>query len=189
MLISNELIGFAVGGVSAVSFISSDDDFTSITPPSQGDLIILWGHSGGTPSGFTNIYTDGNEFLSYKLSNGTETGFTDSGVVAIFRADGAISSVLPNSIDSELTNGDPSSQLVTASAAKCPAIVIAAYVSSGNVLISSAFTPDADGFVNESDNTRALVWKIYNQNPQDHTVDMGDAGSSNYLVSCYIEIS
>lgn len=189
----------------------------SLTAPADinaGDLLVFFDtgvnigaapDASAVPSGFTEILTDslgGSDdarmTLSYKIADGTEgssslTGMTHDFEVKLlytYRGDIAISSVNIVDTDSEITDGNPTSQTIASGSGSAPLVVVAGYTSSG-VVNPRTFSPAKDGEIGENDTAieGSLAYKIYNSSPANVSIDMDDEGVSNGLCGCYIECS
>ena len=206
-----------VGSPARLTSISQQDSATAtgtdVTGPAgieSGDLIVILDMAFGfsTPtsvlaSGFTEIvdFTDGNGkvILSYKIADGSEASATLAGMngfsnqdekaLYTFRGDVPITSVNVQSANSQITNGNPTSQTVTSGSGTPPLIVLGGYTSIDSSPVSPrTMSPAKDGEINSSSN-HYLAYKIYNSSPANVSVDMNDEGDGNALCSCYIECS
>lgn len=205
----------AQGGLTTISFQdSSSSTAETITAPASidaGDLLVFCDFAtqvfsapaAVTPSGFTNFVNASaggavgvRGMISYKIADGTEDSSSITGmngnngnykVLLQFRGNVAISSVTANVIGTPtVTSGDPSSQNLAASGGTVPLVAIAYYSSSGNIAGARTFSPAADAELNADDNLY-VKYKLYDNSPADHTVDMDDEGNNNLLISFYLE--
>jgi hypothetical protein len=209
----------AATGVTSLSLHHSNSNTsTSISVPGTliaGDLIVFaegaQNSSAPAPadtyeSGFTAIASavSGNGTgaarvsLSCKIATGAEaggsiTGITGSGsfersCLLIFRPDSPIASMSVASVNNPgADDNDPPAQTVTAASGTPPLVVLGLYRSSGSVT-TRTMSPAKDNEITPV-NTFYLAWKVYNSSPADVSVDMGDNGNSNILMSCYIAVS
>lgn len=193
------------------SAVATDGDPTVTAPAGilRGDLIVLLDRVSQTglptavvPSGFTQIRSDNDGssvrmIPSYKIALGTEGGtsitgmaagsFEDGKALAVFRGNVPISGVSIASSAGQITNGNPTSQNVTAASGVSPLIVIGGYASNAAVN-PRTFTPAKDGEINP-DTLLYLAYKIYNADPADTAIDMDDEGSGNGLQSFYLKLT
>lgn len=203
----------AAAGLTTLSFITATTsvDSDTITAPATinaGDLLVMFDYGvkpsgGGVPSGWsevadvTSAYVD--VVISYKIAVGSEDGATITGLTGItgaakiiqqFRGNIALSSITVQDLGSQITDGNPTSQTVTASGGAVPLIVFGMYGVFGTIS-PRTFTPTEDG---ETDNTAGAndlhaKFKIYNSGdtPVNHSIDMDDEGIDNALFSFYLE--
>lgn len=197
----------AAVSIATVEFVDSATSTSStVTIPATaqaGDVCYLFDLGRGigspptsvVPAGFTSIYDDSEtpmrSIASFKVLGGGDPGATITGmngnqsndkVVLVFRPSRA-ASVSNASIATEVTNSNPTSQVIAAGAT--PGIALAAFGASAAVDPRS-FTPAADGEVNSG--LRFYVkYRIFNSGPEAVTVDMDDEGT-NALTSFYSEV-
>lgn len=204
--------------VSSLAFQASNTSTSSsITGPATiqaGDLLILSDFAAGfeltaaVPSGF-NIETNIAQFilrhiLSWKIADGSEAGASLVGmdttahakILFVFRPDVPITEVTVASGGDEGTSGDPASQIVTGSEASSPVVIIGAYNLGNNSSTASinsrAFSPAKTAEINVhpiSTMDSWLAYRIYNSSPSETTIDMGDSGDYNFLVSRYFQVA
>jgi hypothetical protein len=182
-----------------------------------GDLLVFFHYTwdndsdyvNSYPTNFSPIYTDQYSYttsthlaiaVSYRVLPDLNTFITPVPLGTLtdashytslyFRPSNGISSVVISAPVNQNTTGDPTAQTVSASGV-APAIIVF-----GNVQIVSgtpAFnvaSPAFDGTVlsTAATNTEAITgYKIYNSNPQNHTIDMADLGT-NRLTSFYLAV-
>ena len=200
----------------ALSFVASAESASSaITIPATaqvGDLAVLfdyaWVNPGPatdvTPSGWTNIA--GNAAASfyryrvtYKIVALGEPGSSVTGmagtqndkVMLVFRdSGGPILSVTPSTWNAPApVNTDPGSQSVLASGGNVPLIVLGmAAIDAGTAAFSTA-SPAFDGTAANSQSDILAGYKLYDNSPADHTIDMGDLGSGNSLASGWLALA
>jgi hypothetical protein len=205
-----------------LSSTSTTNTITAPSGIQAGDLIIMVDSGGGgvetnppadvTPSGFTRIGTsltfDGGTFgpsvrqnLWYKIANGTEGGVSltglnavvaDNKVIAVFRGNKPISSVILSTPTGQATGGNPTAQNIDAASGAAPLVAIAAYGAPDDTIPTRTFTVGGvaakDGEVNSSGGCY-LAWKIYNTAPANIVIDMDDTGDLNALQGVYISCS
>ena len=179
-----------------------------------GDLIVVLDYAVSpasiptavTPAGFTNdINVNDGVFcrmmLSHKIADGSEGGTSVSGMdggdgegklTYVFRGNRPIVSATVLDTAGQVTNGDPSAQVVNVSGVAASLIVIGGYACGTAAVSPRNFDTVKDGEINVSPTIGGgsgdiwLAYKVYNFSPADSTIDMGDEGSLNGLVSCYI---
>mgnify|MGYP003440872844 CR=1 FL=1 len=174
-----------------------------------GDLAVLVDEGENTgapaptsviPSGFTSIADNTllsvRTILSYKLLVGTESGNITGMAVAssesnkrllIFRLQGAISSVVVGTFANVFDANNPAAQTTTLVGLVCPLVYIA--VGGNRTGPASTFTTETPALDNKySDTANVVGYKIYNSNPQNHTVDIADLSTNNWLFSGYIRV-
>lgn len=197
-------------GALTIAFRSSaTSEDASVTAPSDivsGDLLVLYDRavnvSGNptavTPSGFTTVFnatdsTTRRTICSFKIANGTEAGASITGmdgnsadfkILLVFSTNGA-TTALSFAPKFESTDGDPVAQVVPASQNSNPLVVLS--FMRQVTATGQSFSPTQDGTVtNGTANT--AYYKIYNSGASDVTVDCGDGGNANALMSFYIAV-
>jgi hypothetical protein len=158
-----------------------------------------------TPSGFTQLVTHTTGLnrvsTSYRILDGDDAGSTVSGIaipvgsaqirskmMLIIRGSAPIASVTPGDWTAEATTGNPASQSVDASASSGANIVLAGFCASSGPG-SYTFSPAEDDGVTDVGSVARVAWKIYDTAPQDHTVDMGDQGTINFMSCGYLRLA
>lgn len=184
-----------------------------------GDLAVLfdgavkYGFSGDipstvVPSGWTsikNITMGTNDFHavrsigSCRVLTAGEPGSSIVGMnsdyenkmVAIFRPDRTITTVTPSTWEGQITNGNPSSQSIAPSSETATVIVLSFACNYASTPTFSTASPAFDAEASLSDNNIRFGYAIYDAGtpPQNHTVDIGDAGAANILMSGYLTIT
>lgn len=178
-----------------------------------GDLIVFWNICGNSPStypsatvpsGFSQIDTDTyirgsiycRQIASRKIAAGGETTFAGppgtsserAMAIVLRKSPTPIAGVTISSIfGGNGTDGNPGAQVINASAAAAPVFVFGGASSSGAV-DPYTFSPAPDGQVLASAGNY-FYYKIYNDNPQDTTIDMDDEGQGNVLLGFWISCS
>jgi hypothetical protein len=174
-----------------------------------GDLIVIGdraANSSGlptevTPTGFTKIsgVNDGSlsRFVtSYRLADGTEGGTTvatmvgtngDRAICEVFRGNVPIKAVAVQSAAAEITDGNPTAQVVASGAGAVPLVVVGIGLCAIPT-VDLTFSPAEDGSYAGS-TTSNIKWKFYTTAPANVTADVGDTGGSNALGSFYVECS
>jgi hypothetical protein len=173
--------------------IQADDLAIFVDYPRHGSV-----PTAVTPSGFTNrVNTPGTitrGMLSDKKllgSEGSVTGMdgssSDQKVGLVFRPSISFASIAPSTPTTEVTSGNPVSQVIDPSAETASVIVIGVVAAGGGIAFSTA-TPAFDAEVTAGG--RLIVgYKIYNASPQSHTIDMNDLGTDNWLAGIYYKVS
>jgi hypothetical protein len=212
MNVAKKLLRAAIAsaGAQMIAFRSSaTSGANTITAPSdiaEGDLLVLYDRATNTsgvptsvvPSGFTSILDEAHEGIrrticSFKIANGTEASATITGMdgnsadvktLIVFSTGGA-SSAIAYDVAFQSTDADATAQVVNASSGSPPLVVIA-FIRQVTTT-SQSFSPAQDGTVANGQNTG--YYKIYNSSPADVTVDCGDGGNANALMSFYIEVN
>lgn len=215
--------GGGAAGLTTLSFVTSttSEDSSTVTAPgtvNPGDILVYFDYTSDfnsspaaavTPSGFTNhvsvALSSSRLMISTKLAVGTEdsasiTGMTQDGInsgggkaILQFRGDATVASLNIVDVSQEMTDGNPTSQSITAGSGTAPLIVIAAYSCNKGIVDPRTFSTTADGEV-EFNSTNFSVdataaYKIYNSSPADTTIDQDDEGFENALAGFYIEAS
>jgi hypothetical protein len=218
MLQVNHLSGFGGGAsapVTSVAFqTSADSDAQTITCPtvSAGDIgILLDGAVNGSgiptnviPAGFTQLQTSNIDFarttMSYKVFDGSEDGSSLTGmngdasnakVLLIFRPNGVVSSVGLSTFLQETTNGNPASQAIAASGQSAPLIRLASAAVGSNSTPPPFAAGTFDATVTKAGSFSAIRagYTVQNSAPSDDTVDVGDNGNGNCLMSGWMNFS
>lgn len=187
---------------------SSTSSASTITVPSDvvaGDLLVLYDTpvnlsgfpTSVVPTKFSTILnsTSGNArrtVCSYKIAEGTDAGTSITGmngtnanskILLAFSTNGATAAAAYD-IAFQSTDGDPTAQVVNASGQTTPLVVLAFMRQA--TATGQSFSPTEDGTV--TDLTSKGYYKIYNSSPADVTVDCGDGGTQNNLMSFYIQL-
>lgn len=180
------------------------------------DVIVLWTRSLNasgipaevTPAGFTR-FVSGTQNSSndtrangwFKIADADDSGDSLTAVtlssnmeiiVHVYRASIPITTVTPQQAVSELTNGDPATQVKTTPTLIAPLLVFGAYHGANIGSAGSIFsgdTPDAVTTVGADDDE---FLKSVAQNPGDEVnviINMGDEGSFNVLQGWVLEIA
>jgi hypothetical protein len=195
---------------------SSSSGVPTITLPTgiqPSDVIVLLDSrvSFGTvptnvvPAGFTQIATvSGTDSLTavrntmtFKIAGGGEGGATITGMssdlagemlAVVFRPNGRVTSITLGDVETQFSNNNPTAHTLGASAGTPPLILVAGYSSSGDIDPRS-FSPAKDGEAANGTLGQYIAWKFYGQgsSPADHSVDMDDEGSSNCIISAYLQ--
>lgn len=199
-------------GSLALTFRSSAiSTIATIVAPSvisAGDIIVLYDNGANSsgfpttivPSGFVGILNNtiaANRrcICSYKIATGSEGGTTITGMAAtssnakimfVFSSNGA-SSVNVKDIDfASSTDTDLPAQTITSGSGTAPLVALGF---SRNLLGNIGSMSPQDGNVSAATGTHYGYYKIYNSSPSDVTVDTGDGGNNNMLMSFYLEAS
>ena len=194
---------------------SANSSAQTITCPtvSQYDIGVLFDAATNTaatpptnviPSGFTQLQTSSLTFyrttLSYKIFTGSESGssltgldgdFSNAKLLLVFRPNSAAASVGVSTFLQETTNTDPSSQLIAASGQSAPLLRLAICVD-GTDAAAPSFTSgtfDATATKTGSGNGIRAGYTIQNTSPSNDTVDTGDNGNGNCLMSGWMNFS
>jgi hypothetical protein len=176
-------------------------DLLIFTQFATSDIVTV-----GTPSGFTSIAHEENTAglasgmrFSYKIAAGTETTITPTSTGSeiasycyIFRPSRAITTVTANTWSSVITNVSPNTQTVDPSGLTAPVIIFGrAGTADTETFTFSTASPafDATDTIDNGSAYSVLGYKIYNTSPQTHTIDIGDPGLRNMLMSGAISVS
>lgn len=192
-------------------FDSASSNASTVTVPAGiqgGDIAVLIDFALNTsstvptsvlPTGFTLINgvasisgtNRGNARFSYKILNGTEGGSSltgmnndfESKVLFVFRGNVPISVASVQNAGGTIGAGTPSSRSITASGGTPPLLVLGASGGGAALTGSPAFTSTV------SETYARLGYIIYNSSPANNTVTSSDAGDTNSLQTCYIELT
>lgn len=202
--------------LTAVAFVTSaTSDTQTITCPSvsQYDIGVLFDVASDAttpaniiPSGFTQLQTStiniARTTLSYKILAGTEGGASLTGmnstdtakVLLIFRPNSGILGVGVSAFLQETINGDPASQLIAASGQVAPLIRLAsAAVANPTPSSPPTFTAGTfDGTVPRAGANGVAIragYTVQNSSPSNDTVDVGDNGAANCLISGWMNFT
>jgi hypothetical protein len=195
---------------------SADANTQTITCPTvlAGDIGVLFDQASNNsgiptdviPSGFTKLKTSNplssfyRTTLSYKIFAGSEGGSSLSGlngtlsmakVLLVFRPSFAVSLVGTSTFLEETTDSNPSSQSIAAAGEAAPLIRLASG-SVGNSATAPAFTTGTfDATVTRvgSNSGVRAGYAIQNTTPSSNTVDIGDNGSGNILISGWMNFT
>lgn len=212
----NNLVGFGAG-VRALSFVdSASSTGASVTIPAiaaVGDVAILVDYvvsfsaavTKVVPSGWTELVDTAGTAVgdyyrviaSYRILTSGQPGASVTGMnedgenklMLVFRHANGISSITPSTWNSEIGDGDLASQAANASGGTAPLIVIGAACIEGGTASFSTASPAFDDTVASSDADILMGYKLYDNSPANHTIDMNDLGNNNALVSGYLQIT
>lgn len=177
---------------------------------SSGDLIVYFVSCSGSvtqanlrPSGYSDgpviIDIDLNLAMFYKISNGSETSIAFPGgsptflyrQVVSFRDSGhAFTGAAVVDSASQLTNSNPSPQVLSLSG-DTPIVVVGGYAVADNI-VSPTVSPTEDGSVasvGDAATFQLIKYKTYNSGPVNTTIDSGDGGSDNGLMSMALRLT
>jgi hypothetical protein len=174
-----------------------------------GDLLVLYqaaiADNGNTalPSGwveYQNVILGGTSWrvrVAYKIATGEETGtFTglpstayNGWTMTQYRGDRKIKTVIPAGFASSgPTSADPGGINIAASGGVAPLIV------EGHAHTPTysgySFSPGADDMLTTGSTglgAHRTPIKIYNSSPADHSLDIGDNGTGNFLCGYYLQ--
>jgi hypothetical protein len=215
MSMLHALAGLMPKAVTSVSFqTSADSDAQTITCPtvSLGDIGVLVDgavNASGTPtnvipSGFTQLQSSTIDFarttMSYKVFDGSEDGSSLTGmngnasnakILLVFRPNGTISSVGLSTFLQETTNGNPASQAIAASGQSAPLIRLACAAVGSNSTPPPFAAGTFDATVTKAGSFSAIRagYTVQNSAPSDDTVDVGDNGNGNCLISGWMSFT
>lgn len=210
--------GGGVSPLTFVTSATSISSSITIPASAQaGDLAILadYGYTAGSsvsiqsPSGWTqwsgssasNSVGGGADqcgaCMSYKILESGDPSSSASGINAdseskvmfIFRGSVPITALAASTADSQATGSNPGSQSIAASGQAVPLVAIGVAACNISTAAFSTESPAFDATVRPSNNDLILGYKIYNSSPANHTIDMNDLGTNNYLASGYISVS
>lgn len=204
--------------VSSIAFQTSADSASqTITCPtvSQYDIAVLFDAATNTgpasppanvvPSGFTQIQTStdsdfSRNTVSYKVMVGTESGSSLTGmngavsnakILLVFRPNGLVLSVGLSSFLQQTSNGDVSSQLIGASGQSTPLVRLASAAVGSNTTPPPFTSGTFDATLTRVGSFSALRvgYTIQNTSPSNDTVDIGDNGNGNCLISGWMNFA
>ena len=213
--------GVGQQSLSELSFVASSTSTAStITLPAgiqAGDLIVIYDTAASNnstvptsvvPSGFTPALDQDfasslarRQIVSYKIADGSESSAVvsimsgtgaSSTAALVFRGDAPISSVTPAGFTSQMTDGNPSAQVIPSGSGAVPLVAVAKWhvSGSGTAINPRTMSPSEDGEITIAGSSDYYVkYKIYNSSPADVTVDMDDEGSRNLLSSGYLAVA
>ncbi len=204
---ANNAVGVPISFVASSTFSSSNTTIPSAT--TAGNLILLFDQRNGstadqgTPTGFTRIFfgsgADTTQAWSYRIAQSGDAGSTitlassanNRGHVLVFSTGSTMTYGGSFDVTSEFTSGDPTSQTINTTSGTKPLIALVG-VRTGGDPVSNTFTssPNVITLI-DSSLQYTCGYKIYNtaDTLQDITVDSGDGGARNSIVSMYIEVS
>lgn len=218
MLQVNHLSGFGGGAAAPVTSVtfetSADTDAQTITCPTVApyDVGVLFDgavNASGTPTNviptdFILLQTSNIDFarstVSYKVFDGSEDGASLTGmnggisnakILLIFRPNGIITSVGKSTFLQETTNGNPASQAIAASGQAAPLIRLALAAIGSNTTPPPFTSGTFDATVTKAGSFGAIRagYAVQNSSPSDDTVDLGDNGNGNCLISGWINFT
>lgn len=216
MLQLTQLSGFGGGGgPTASAYVDKAESATSsITIPATaraGDVAVLYDVARSsssapslvTPPGWANKINDTITVTRFavciKVLTGDDPGATIAGMsgdaqnekmIVVFRPNAPISAMVASTFTHEFTNSAPSPQLIAASGAQPPVIVLGGVGGTGLASAFSAASPAFDAQVTASNNLR-VGYKLYNSGavPANHTIGANDLGSRTSLWGGYLTLS
>lgn len=166
------------------------------------------------PTGFTQIgsslsATAGSEGfrcnVAYKIATSADAGASRTGmsdnymakVMLVFNPGSTITTTTPSTWNAQITSGDPRLQTVTATGQPTPLIVFGITATPTNGTTFDTTTPSFDAEVAQSGSVVAssvsirIGYTVYNSEstPTDHSIDDGDSGAMNALLSGYLRFT
>ena len=212
--------GGPVSTITFVNSATSDSGTIAIPSEAiQGDYAILF--DGATsaslsapsivvPVGWTQLKTSAGtsvnfgygmrQTISHRIlgpsPGGTlVTGMNDTGetkILLVFRTNSSIGTLVPSTFNGEMTEGNPSSQTVTASGVAPPLIVFACGTTS--VSTPPAFATETPAMTNVTKSGGGYIsmrvgYTVYNSSPANQSIDTGDNGQLNALQSGYVRFT
>lgn len=185
---------------------SDQSQSQTITIPAgtpQGALIVIFDYSSisgldpsaVTPSGYTKfvdlLANQRRMTFLYKVADGTEGGVAVSLMagaslekkVVVFSTGKTSPTITISTPATEQTNGDPSAQVVSASAGTGSTVVICGMAS------QNVFTYTSTESMTELYTSRDWVKMLYRITGADNTFNMSDGGTDNKCASFYISVS
>lgn len=215
--IRRPMMGRTAGGGSPLTFTfraSAVSNAATITIPGGvqdndfGILIDIADNVGTTPTAvtptnWTNRYNQADSGLfsrtmvSSKVLTAAEasssiTGMDDSTedkVMLVFTPSRAIVTATFSSLTYQGTASNPTAQTVSALGQPSPLIVIGGSDISGGTAAFTTASPAFDATVATADADLIVGYKMYDSSPQNHTIDMGDLGSHNILLSFFMRFT
>lgn len=203
--------------LSSVAFqTSADSSGQTITCPTvlPGDIGVLFDTATDStssipanvvPSGFTQLQTSAfsafyRTTLSYKVFNGSESGSAITGmngnhsnakILIVFRPNAPIASVGTSTFLQETTTGNPSPQLIAAAGQGSPLIRLATCVNGAGTSSPNFTSGTFDSTITKagSDSSIRAGYAIQNVSPSNDTVDSGDSGAGNCLISGWMNFT
>lgn len=211
MLKVSSLIGFgsADSGPRITFLASGTGTDSSIEIPGSiaaGDICLIFDNAVDASTPTTVVPTDftslvntfggvSRHITSAKILTGGETavtGMTGAGfkhwVAAVFRPSVTYSSLTANSSNDELTNGNPTSQTITASGETNVPILLYGQMYSDIAISPRTTSPTMDEIAGAA-TVHYAHYKIYNSGPVNHSYDMDDEGALNVLQSGYLDFT
>lgn len=169
--------------------LATDSTVTAVIPTNWTEVASMADDIGGIGQSKIRVST---KILTSSDPNTSVTGMNGSGgfmakVMLVFGK--VIGSRTFNDVaNSTFGTSNPAAQTCNASGGTAPLIVlgIAADAHSPYAAAFSTASPAFDATV-ASGSYLVVGYKIYNESPQDHTIDMDDLGDLNLLESAYIE--
>lgn len=210
-------VRMASGGVNGISFTfvgscvgsGSTLNFGSLSAGSiaAGDLAVYIDKANGTsgdpsavtPSGFTNnVSTAGSDrrgMISVKKLTGSEGSVTGMNgdafnrkIGLVFRPARSFTSIVASTPTSQITAGNPSSQVINPSSETTPVIVVGVASAFGATTSFSTASPAFDATVAAASTWMLAGYKLYTENPVSHTIDMADL-TTNWLAGIYYRVT
>jgi hypothetical protein len=204
--------------VGSCTSTSSSLDFSSLSAGAiaAGDLAVYIDHAAHnttptpvTPSGFTNNISDPEALggggdgdilgmVSVKKLDGTEgvvagiatVGASLGKVGLVLRPSSAFTTITASTPTSQITASNPSTQAISPSAETTAVIVIGVSAINGGTAAFSTASPAFDATVANSDADLLVGYKIYAAgSAANHSIDMNDLGSGNWLAGIYYTVS
>lgn len=205
----------AVNSSSYVAPASSTGATITIPASAQaGDVAVLYDVAGSsvtpslvTPPGWLNRVNRVNTDLSNtrlavhtKILSSGDPGSVITGmsgdsrndkIMVVFRPDAVISNMAASAFTDEFTNSAPSSQIIAASGASPPIIVLGGCGVYNATAAFSTASPAFDAQIASTNGRLRIGYKLYNagSTPADHTIGMNDLGSGNSLWGGYLTLT
>jgi len=199
----------AVTSLSHVAFATSSAE--TITVPSttnSGDVMVLFDRARQVGSVPTDVLPEDWEEIgvgdntvtirmrtSVKIADGSDASSSITGmnggasnrkIIAVFRGNVHANTIISASSAIEITNDDPSAQVISSSGGTEPLVSVGGLTAVN--LTGWSFSPTAGGSTDIGTDSR-LAFKIYNSSTADVTVDTTDVGVNHSLGSFYIQVA
>jgi hypothetical protein len=178
----------SVAGDLVIMFCRGADETGDVTPPD-------WVVANMQTSGTVRAKMMAGVLTATDISNGYVAGVKGTtrtqGILTTLRPAIPITSLAWFDTDGQITTGNPASQAIAASVGDAPLVVAAAMFSSG-AIDPRTWTGGTPTEYQQASGTGLGIWllhQIFNSSPADITVDMDDEGSTNVLLSGYLEVA
>lgn len=178
----------SAAGDLAIMFSRAGDETGDVTPP---DWVVANMQTGGT----VRTKMMAGVLTATDISNGYVAGVKGTtrtqGILTTLRPSIPISALVWFDTDGVITTGNPAAQAIAASGGDAPLVVAASMFSSG-AIDPRTWTGGTPTEYQQASGTGLAIWllhQIFNSSPADITVDMDDEGSTNILLSGYLEVA
>jgi len=166
----------------------SGSSITSVVPSGWTSIKDIYNN----PSGALRLIASQKVLTSTSSVTGMSSG---TKFLLVFRPSSAITTVTASTWNGEVTAGNPTSQTVSASGVSTPLIVLALAATQESGAAIPAFVTETPSMTNLTNDGPSggpecrMGYTLYNSSPSDQSIDTGDNGAVNGLISGYVRFT